>query len=75
MPEGVSFAILLMNIVTPLIDKYIRPKPFGYKKPEKVKKPKNNEKNAELQNNERYFENRFGVKHNCNYFRRIAWLY
>ena len=28
-PEGVSFAILLMNIVTPLIDKYIRPTLFG----------------------------------------------
>lgn len=34
-PEGVSFAILLMNIVTPLLDKYIRPKPFGYVKPVK----------------------------------------
>ena len=29
MPEGVSFAILIMNIVTPLIDKYIYPRPFG----------------------------------------------
>jgi electron transport complex protein RnfD len=29
-PEGVSFAILLMNSVTPLIDKYVRPKKFGY---------------------------------------------
>ena len=28
-PEGVTYAILLMNIVTPLIDKYIRPKTFG----------------------------------------------
>ncbi len=28
-PEGVSYAILLMNIVTPLIDKYCRPKKFG----------------------------------------------
>ncbi len=28
-PEGVSFAILLMNVVTPLIDRYIRIKPFG----------------------------------------------
>ncbi len=28
-PEGVSFAILLMNAVTPLIDRFIRPKTFG----------------------------------------------
>jgi electron transport complex protein RnfD len=28
-PEGVSYAILLMNIVTPLIDKYCLPKKFG----------------------------------------------
>jgi Na+-translocating ferredoxin:NAD+ oxidoreductase subunit D len=28
-PEGVSFAILIMNGFTPLIDKYIRPKQFG----------------------------------------------
>ncbi len=29
-PEGVTYAILLMNIATPLIDKYVRPKKFGY---------------------------------------------
>lgn len=28
-PEGVSFSILLMNVVSPLIDRYIRPKKFG----------------------------------------------
>ncbi|MDQ2086560.1 RnfABCDGE type electron transport complex subunit D [Herbivorax sp. ANBcel31] len=28
-PEGVSFAIILMNIVVPLIDRYIVPKSFG----------------------------------------------
>ncbi len=28
-PEGVSFAILLMNIVTPLIDRYTKTHPFG----------------------------------------------
>ena len=28
-PEGVSYSILLMNILTPLIDKYVRPKVFG----------------------------------------------
>jgi electron transport complex protein RnfD len=31
MPEGVMFAILLMNGFTPLIDRYIKPRPFGYK--------------------------------------------
>jgi len=29
-PEGVSFAILLMNAATPLIDRFTRPKIFGY---------------------------------------------
>lgn len=33
-PEGVSFAILIMNAVTPLLNIYIKPKRFG----EKVKK-------------------------------------
>lgn len=28
-PEGVLFAILLMNVVTPLIDRFIVPAPFG----------------------------------------------
>jgi electron transport complex protein RnfD len=28
-PEGVSFAILLMNMLTPLIDTYTRPRVFG----------------------------------------------
>jgi electron transport complex protein RnfD len=28
-PEGVSFAIVIMNVVAPLIDKYIVPIPFG----------------------------------------------
>jgi electron transport complex protein RnfD len=44
MPEGVSFAILLMNIVTPLLDKYIIPKPFGYVKPVKPEKVKEGSK-------------------------------
>jgi Na+-translocating ferredoxin:NAD+ oxidoreductase subunit D len=30
-PEGISFAILIMNIFTPLIDKYLKPKRFGEK--------------------------------------------
>jgi electron transport complex protein RnfD len=28
-PEGVSFSILLMNVVSPLIDRFVRPKKFG----------------------------------------------
>jgi electron transport complex protein RnfD len=28
-PEGVSFSILLMNIITPYIDKWTRPTPIG----------------------------------------------
>ena len=30
-PEGVSFAILIMNGVTPLLNHYIKPKRFGEK--------------------------------------------
>lgn len=39
-PEGVTYAILLMNIVTPLIDKYIRPRIFGTVKTVKEEKAK-----------------------------------
>ena len=28
-PEGMSFAILIMNAVVPLINKYMKPKRFG----------------------------------------------
>ena len=28
-PEGVSYAILIMNVFTPVIDKHIQPKVFG----------------------------------------------
>jgi len=35
-PEGVSFAILLMNIVTPYIDRFTMPKPVGAVKEEKT---------------------------------------
>lgn len=34
--ETVSFAILLMNLTVPLIDKFVINKPFGYKKPQKA---------------------------------------
>ncbi len=47
-PEGMSFAILIMNLVVPLIDKYIVPRPFGYvknkskkEKPRKIKAENN----------------------------------
>ena len=30
-PEGCSFAILIMNAVTPLINRWTQPKPFGGK--------------------------------------------
>ena len=36
-PEGMSFAILVMNITVPLIDKFIVPRPFGYVKKIKEK--------------------------------------
>ncbi|MBR5192144.1 MAG: RnfABCDGE type electron transport complex subunit D [Clostridia bacterium] len=35
--EVISFAIMLMNLVIPLLDKFIIPKPFGYKKQREVK--------------------------------------
>lgn len=35
MPEAVSVSILIMNIVTPTIDRYVKNKKFGYVKPEK----------------------------------------
>ncbi|GHV00564.1 electron transport complex subunit D [Clostridia bacterium] len=36
-PEGVSFAIVMMNVVTPLIDKYVVPIPFGGRARKKLK--------------------------------------
>ena len=36
-PEGVSYSILLMNLFVPLIDKYTKPRFFGYRK-KKVQK-------------------------------------
>jgi electron transport complex protein RnfD len=32
LPEGVSYAVVLMNIMTPLIDRVFRPRPYGRKK-------------------------------------------
>lgn len=31
MPEGVCFSILFMNALTPLIDRYIKVRPYGLK--------------------------------------------
>ena len=30
-PEGMSFAIMIMNSVVPLINKYVKPRRFGLK--------------------------------------------
>ncbi len=35
LPEGVSYSIVVMNILVPLIERMFTPKPFGYIKPEK----------------------------------------
>ena len=36
-PEGISYAILLMNVASPLIENYTVPKPFGYTRKERTK--------------------------------------
>lgn len=36
-PEGVSYAVLLMNIFTPLIEKYTRPNRFGVTREDRLK--------------------------------------
>ena len=38
-PEGCSFAILFMNVLTPLIDRFTGSKPFGFEKPQKPVTP------------------------------------
>ncbi|MDQ7005125.1 MAG: RnfABCDGE type electron transport complex subunit D [Ghiorsea sp.] len=35
-PEGAMFAVVLMNMVTPLIDYYVRPRVYGYKRGKKA---------------------------------------
>jgi electron transport complex protein RnfD len=37
-PEGVSYAIIIMNLFVPLIDKYIRPRIYGSHRPVKRRK-------------------------------------
>ena len=39
-PEGVTYAILLMNIVTPYINRGIRQRPLGVKRPRRKKEGK-----------------------------------
>lgn len=36
LPEGVCYSILVMNSVAPLIDRFVKPRPYGYRKPAKV---------------------------------------
>jgi len=38
-PEGVSYSILLMNLLVPVIDKYVRPRIYGRAKVKAVPKP------------------------------------
>ena len=38
LPEGVSYSIIIMNILTPLIERVTTPKPFGTPKKEKTEK-------------------------------------
>lgn len=38
LPDGVSFAIVIMNILTPLIERTVRPRPFGNKRGKAVAK-------------------------------------
>ena len=38
--EVVSFVIMIMNLIVPLIDTYIVRRPFGYKREKKVKEGK-----------------------------------
>lgn len=45
-PEGFSFALLIMNLVVPLLDKYIIPKPFGYVKTKREKPHKTKRANT-----------------------------
>lgn len=38
LPDGVSFAIVIMNILTPLIERVVRPRPFGNQRRKAVAK-------------------------------------
>lgn len=45
--EVTSFCILIMNCLTPMLDRYIPRRPFGFVKPVKEKKPKEEKANKE----------------------------
>ena len=36
LPEGVCFSILIMNAFAPMIDSYVRPRPYGLKRVKEV---------------------------------------
>lgn len=36
LPEGVCYSILVMNSIAPLIDRFVRSRPYGYRKPAKA---------------------------------------
>jgi electron transport complex protein RnfD len=36
LPEGVCYSILVMNSIAPLIDRFVRSRPYGYRKPAKT---------------------------------------
>jgi RnfABCDGE-type electron transport complex D subunit len=38
-PEAVAFAVILMNALTPVIDRYVRPRIYGHAKPKSSAKP------------------------------------
>jgi Na+-translocating ferredoxin:NAD+ oxidoreductase subunit D len=40
-PEGTSYAILMMNAATPVIDRFSKPRQYGFKRPEMKKKIRN----------------------------------
>jgi len=32
LPEGVAYSIVLMNSISPLIDRFVKPRPYGFRK-------------------------------------------
>jgi len=34
-PDGIAYAVLIMNAFTPLIDRYVKPRPFGTRRAER----------------------------------------
>ncbi|MHB8895142.1 MAG: RnfABCDGE type electron transport complex subunit D [Candidatus Geothermincolia bacterium] len=46
LPEGVMFAILIMNGITPVIDRYIRPRVYGHKRGSKEEEKEQGEAEA-----------------------------